>query len=194
MQGTVAVVVRCFDVVLALDKLHIRLPQQHFLHAVNVVDIAAHDPNAGDVVDVLFRRFQRSRKPLALQLLQYALRRFQAAFDVVDGTAGKFDAEFVVEHLQAHLHFFYRSVIKMLKLQKLLIVPVKNSAVIAEHGILSAQRCMFVHMSPPAIFLFIPVYHNTAAAQEIISPKHAENRKITDSLSENRRKRDWTKS
>lgn len=55
MQRAVAVVVRRLDVVLLFDDLHIRLPRQHLAHAVDIVDVAANDAHARDVVDVFSR-------------------------------------------------------------------------------------------------------------------------------------------
>ena len=100
MQGAVAVVVRRADIVLPLDDLDVLLPLEHLGHAVHIVDIAAHDAHARDVVHAFPRRLDRQRQSLFAQLRGDAGGGLDAAFDVVDGVARVEDAELAVEHLE----------------------------------------------------------------------------------------------
>ena len=73
VQGAVAVVVRRFDIVLPLDDLQILLALEHLGHAVDVVDVAAHDAHARDVVDASARAASSVRGRPFLQAASAAM-------------------------------------------------------------------------------------------------------------------------
>ena len=96
MQGAVAIVVRRFDIVLPLDDLQILLALDHLRHAVDVVDVAAHDAHARNIVDILHGGLQRQGQALLQELCRDALGGFDAAFNMVDGIACVQHVEFTV--------------------------------------------------------------------------------------------------
>ena len=100
MQGAVAIVVRRFDIVLPLDDLQILLALDHLRYAVDVVDVAAHDAHARNIVDILHGGLQRQGQALFQQLGHDALGGFYAALDMVDGVACIQHVEFAVQNLK----------------------------------------------------------------------------------------------
>ena len=135
MERAVAVEIRRPDIVLPLDQLHVALAQEHLLHAVYIVDVAAHHADARDVVDVFLGGLHRDLAALALQLLDDALGRLQAAFHMMDGIVGILHAELLVEDLQPRLDLPHGGVVKVLELQKVLIAAVKLGRFVLQNDI-----------------------------------------------------------
>ena len=135
MQGAVAVVVGLGDVVLPLDKLHVALAEEHLLHPVDIVDVAADHPDAGDVVDVLPGGVHGDGEALPVELLGDAPVRLQAALHMVDGVVGVADAELLAEDGQAGLDLPDGGAVEVLEFQKLLIAGVECPGLAGGRGI-----------------------------------------------------------
>lgn len=125
MERAIAVVVGLSDIVLPLDQLHVALAQEHLLHAVHIVDVAADDADAGDVVDVSLGGLHRNITAFAPQLFDDAVGGLQSAFDMVDGVVRVEDAELLVEHLQPRLDLVHGRAVKVLKAKKVLIIMIE---------------------------------------------------------------------
>ena len=131
VQRAVAIVVRRLDVVLLFDDLHIRLPRQHLTHAVDIVDVAANDAHARDVVDVFSRGLDRERQAALDELGDDARLRFDASVDVVDGVSRVEDIEFAVEDVEFQRELPNRRVIEILHDKKVMRIFAEGQVVCA---------------------------------------------------------------
>ena len=166
MERAIAVIVRRFDVILPLDELHVALAQEHLLHAVNVVDVAAHHADAGNVVDVFLGGLHRDLQPLAPQLLDDAAGGLQAAFDVVDGVVVVADAELLVQHLQPRLDLAHGRAVEMFKLQKILIAAIELCGLIPQHDVRADGDKGLVHGGLPERLISFSQYTTSACARK----------------------------
>ena len=129
VQRAITVVVGRLNVVLLFDDLHIRLPCQHLAHAVDVVDVAANDAHARDVVDVRPRGLDRKRQATLDELGDDALLRFDAPVDVVDGISRIEDVELAVEDVEFQRELPDGGVVEILHDEKVVRVLAEGQTV-----------------------------------------------------------------
>ena len=123
------------DVVLPLHQLHVALAEEHLLHPVDIVDVAADHPDAGDVVDVLPGGVHGDGQALPAELFDDALVGFQAALHMVDGVVGVADAELLAEDGQAGLDLPDGGAVEVLELQEILVAGEEHPGLVLQHDI-----------------------------------------------------------
>ena len=83
-----------FNIILHSNYFYIILANQHICHIINIIHKGTDYPYAGYIIQIVYHRFQRNRKALALKLLHNAHRLFYAGLDHFDWIAlvsyGKF--------------------------------------------------------------------------------------------------------
>ena len=120
MQAPVAVWLRCLNIILFGDELDVVLAQKQLGEVVNIVDIAADDADAGNVVEVRRSRVEAELQPLGFQLGDHAVDGFQTALDVVDGIMVVADAKLVVEDFELGADLLDRGAVYLMDADKIL--------------------------------------------------------------------------
>ena len=96
------------------DDLDILLQLQHLRHPVHIVDITAHYPDTGDIIDVLPRCLNGQRQPFIQQLGRKAFHRLYASLNVVNGVSCIEYLELIVQYFKFQRQLLYRGIIEVL--------------------------------------------------------------------------------